>query len=64
MFYAPCPSFRRADANEETAPKDYFLCSIVLVSSLDDATASPHSSASQAENSFCAIMLMVNETVH
>mgnify|MGYP003369178579 FL=1 len=34
------------------------------LSSIDDATASPHSSALQAENSFCAIMLKVNETVH
>ena len=34
------------------------------LSSIDDATASPHSSALQAEHSFCAIMRKVNETVH
>ena len=34
------------------------------LSSIDDATASPHSSALQAKNSFCAIMLKVNEIVH
>ena len=34
------------------------------LSSIDDATASPHSAALQTENSFCVIMLKVNETVH
>ena len=34
------------------------------LSSIDDAAASPHSSALQAENSFCVIILKVNETVH
>ena len=34
------------------------------LSSIDDATASPHSSALQAENSFCVIILKVNGTVH
>ena len=32
--------------------------------SIDDAAASPHSSVLQAENSFCAMMLKVDETVH
>ena len=32
--------------------------------SIDDATASPHSSALQIENSFCVILLKVNDTVH
>ena len=34
------------------------------LSSIDDATASPHSSALQIENSFCVILLKVNDTVH
>ena len=34
------------------------------LSSIDDATASPHSSALQIENSSCAIILKVNDTVH
>ena len=37
--------------------------SAVLLS-IDDATASPHSSALQIENSFCVILLKVNDTVH
>ena len=35
-----------------------------VLSSIDDATASPHSSALQIENSFCVILLKVNDTVH
>ena len=34
------------------------------LSSIDVATATPHSSALQFENSFGAILLKVNETVH
>ena len=32
------------------------------LSSIDDATASPHSAALQTENSFCVIMLKVNDS--
>ena len=32
--------------------------------SIDDATASPHSSALQSKNSFCVILLKVDGTVH
>ncbi len=35
-----------------------------LVASVNDATASPPSSALQTENLFCAIMLKVNGTAH
>ncbi len=35
-----------------------------VLSSIGDATASPHSSALQIENSFCVILLKVNDTVH
>ena len=38
--------------------------SSAALSSIDDATASPHSSPLQAENSFCVIILKGNETVH
>ena len=38
--------------------------SSAALSSIDDATASPHSSALQNKNSFSVIMLKVNETVH
>ncbi len=34
------------------------------LASIDDASASYHSFALQAENSFCTIMLKANETVH
>ncbi|EEA80597.1 hypothetical protein CLONEX_03527, partial [[Clostridium] nexile DSM 1787] len=44
-------------------PKGFEFHSTAL-SSIDDATASPHSAALQTENSFCVIMLKVNETVH
>lgn len=37
--------------------------SAVLVS-IDVATATPHSAALQSENSFCAIWLKMNDTVH
>ena len=38
--------------------------SSAALSSIAVATATPHSSALQIENSFCVILLKVNDTVH
>ena len=48
----------------DISPNNLYKFSSAALSSIDDATASPHSSALQIENSFCVILLKVNDTVH